>query len=210
MWLYIGSTLLIVALRYYKPPPYTLQSRARRDVCSPRSKFMGLYTPWSVDFLTYKPTTFPPSDDSVRLFWWLQPTFIDSRLRLLCEVCPSFFSHQPKNPYGRTGLCGRGRLKDFGPNWLVMYVHQLTNTHEYQVQTSWCQSFLTVLQHRNYTYRGYIDHPMNTDNAWVETVICPCKHDLKTQNILTKEQLMAEYPWLHDVDLFSHIATESN
>lgn len=108
-------------------------------------------------------------------------------------------NNRPLNPFGRTGLCGRGRFYNWGPNFTVdgvlWRIHNSTlqfvlirrQTGELALPGGHIDAdetpVMTVRRelseevtldenrylHLNVLYTGYVDDPRNTDNAWAET-----------------------------------------
>jgi len=121
----------------------------------------------------------------------------------------------PKNPVGRTGMCGRGLLGKWGPNHaadpIVTRYHPTTgalqvvaiqrkDTHQWAIpggmvdsgekvsvtvkrefmeetgaiedaaeRDHFTQMVDTLFSTGRQVYRGYVDDPRHTDNAWIET-----------------------------------------
>ncbi|VVC91232.1 unnamed protein product [Leptidea sinapis] len=69
----------------------------------------------------------------------------------------------PLNPIGRTGLQGRGVLGRWGPNHAADPI--VTPDKE-----NWKEKFKDFFSKGIEIYRGYVDDPRNTDNAWMETI----------------------------------------
>jgi hypothetical protein len=123
-----------------------------------RTAVQPLRVPWTVKYKDYDPQG-KVKDTS---FWWFNLTHIDGSTRFLVEVSPFTFSKVPFNPFGRTGASGKGVFPHHGPNIMIITI-------------VWSRSlgFLKMIfvKKGTFLYRGYVDHPMNTDNAWVEAVL---------------------------------------
>jgi len=122
----------------------------------------------------------------------------------------------PLNPFGRTGLAGRGVLGKWGANFavdgLITTIHPDTNffqvltivrgdTGETAFPGGMVDANETVYETRNrelaeelsiketdlsnplyekIVYKGYVDDPRNTDNAWMETSVVHAHLSFKT------------------------------
>lgn len=195
---------------------------------------------WSEEFSEYEPVDFtsaailrnPEWADPANpwnIFNWNKLTVVDRRSEMgNYEVIHGI----PRNPVGRTGIKGRGRLGKWGPNhaadpvvtrwktddngkkvkhpeskkFILQFVAiQRSDTNEWAIPGGMCdpgetvsktlkREFLEeaadvvdpVIIKRNKEvakkfddffkkgqniYRGYVDDPRNTDNAWMETVV---------------------------------------
>ncbi|VDN19615.1 unnamed protein product [Gongylonema pulchrum] len=101
--------------------------------------------------------------------------------------------HRPLNPMGRTGIRGRGVLGRWGPNHAADPIVSRIFNGQLQfvaIRRFDCNEWAIpggmvdaeALDGRNYPeldelwckgvelYRGYVDDPRNTDNAWIETL----------------------------------------
>ena len=171
-----GVVVTWAVMRRYRRPLYTTQRYSRMAPDGERkSTVPPLKVPWTVAYPAYSPVWVGPavaaSGGCDRCWWWYL-TYIDGRCRLLCEVSPSVLSALPLNPYGRTGYVGRGLLPRVGGNLLVFTVLRFPNGGLVAMPHpgSLPQRPPPVLS-GTLCYRGYIDHPYNTDNAWVEASI---------------------------------------
>ena len=72
------------------------------------------------------------------------------------------FSRVPMNPMVRTGYSGMGLFPKYGPNQMIV-------TLVYSKTFGFLRAVYT--KRGDCIYRGYIDHPMNTDNAWYEAEV---------------------------------------
>ncbi len=158
-WTSCLATLLVCLWRRYRPPKYSTQKLSRSSELIERAPIEVLKVPWTVKHMSYAPLG--TIDDSCPL-WWFYPTIIDGRTRLLIEVSPFTMRSVPSNPFGRTGAVGKGRLKQYGPNHMSLTVFWSRPGGVHKVCA--VKSGLPL-------YRGYVDHPLNTDNAWVEADI---------------------------------------
>uniref|UniRef100_A0A2K5HHW0 Transient receptor potential cation channel subfamily M member 2 n=1 Tax=Colobus angolensis palliatus TaxID=336983 RepID=A0A2K5HHW0_COLAP len=75
-----------------------------------------------------------------------------------------------ENPMGRTGLRGRGSLSCFGPNHTLYPMATWASLGGFRVLGSEVAPHQGVLALPIQVYKGYMDDPRNTDNAWIETV----------------------------------------
>uniref|UniRef100_A0A2K5DCS9 Nudix hydrolase 9 n=1 Tax=Aotus nancymaae TaxID=37293 RepID=A0A2K5DCS9_AOTNA len=88
---------------------------------------------------------------------------------------------RPRNPAGRTGLVGRGLLGRWGPNHAAdpiitrlkrefgeeaLNSLQKTSAEKREIEEKLHKLFS---QDHLVIYKGYVDDPRNTDNAWMET-----------------------------------------
>jgi hypothetical protein len=180
---------VVFLLRRYKSPEYSVQKYSRSTSIIDRTRILPLRVPWKVKFNDYNPfrtemNTFQP--------WWFRWCFTDGKTRLLCETSAFLFACVPYNPFGRTGASGRGILKYWGPNRVDIVVFMNKTNHI---------GIVNVFYHKitsslNLVHSGYIDHPSNTDNAWIEgNIYVSKKHDLV-------EDVRDDYPWL--VELFKY------
>lgn len=184
----LGVALLV---RRYKLPKYSIQKFSRCTSLINRTIIPPLRVPWKVKFDNYDPVR---TERHEFHFWWFKLCFTDGRTRLLCETSAFLFARVPYNPFGRTGVSGRGIFKYWGPNRFDVVVYTNKNNHIGIVK----KFYHKVKTLRNYSliHSGYIDHPANTDNAWFEGNIYACrKHDLV-------EDIRGDYPWL--VDMFKY------
>ena len=180
---------VVFLLRRYKSPQYSVQKYSRSTSIIDRTKILPLRVPWKVKFNDYHPfrtemNTFQP--------WWFRWCFTDGKTRLLCETSAFLFACVPYNPFGRTGASGRGILKYWGPNRVDIVVFMNKTNHIGIVNVFYHK----ILSSLNLVHSGYIDHPANTDNAWIEgNIYVSKKHDLV-------EDVRDDYPWL--VELFKY------
>lgn len=168
-WVCICIVVAVVARRY-KSPRYSTQRFSRRCDYMQKCQITPLKVPWCVTHKDYRPFG---QISKVSPFWWFHLTQIDGCLRFLVEVSPYMFCRVPFNPFGRTGIIGKGLFPRFGPNHMIITI-------------VWSRTFgflkMVYLKKGKFLYRGYIDHPMNTDNAWVEA-------DIYSLEIMSKEPL---------------------
>ena len=151
-------------VRRYRPPPYSTQRFSRTRIGSVmKSTVPPLKVPWTVAHPTYSPVCTGPTVPHE--FWWFNRTFIDGRLRFLCEISPRLLTALPINPYGRTGATGLGTLQHMGANSVVFTV--LRTSNGFVAQPHPTQKTRPPVR-GTLIWRGYVDHPYNTDNAWVE------------------------------------------
>ena len=167
--------------RRYRLQRYSTQTFSRRSDLIEKAQLPPLKIPWNVKYPDYKPL----GEISETRFWWLDLTFIDGRMRFLIEVSPFTFCRVPFNPFGRTGVQGKGLLPYFGPNSMIITIFWSPN-----------KGFLKMIYLKRgcLLYRGYLDHPMNTDNAWIEASI----YSLEVQDF--PESFAEECPdWLESI-----------
>lgn len=164
MWRIMFLTLVLTILsvyvtRRYKCKNYSTQKYSRRCDYMQKSQVSPLKVPWKVRYDGYDPLG---EEDARVSCWWFRLTFVDGRMRFLVEVSPYVFCRAPYNPLGRTGVMGNGLFPQCGPNYMIMTI-------------LWSDTlgFLKLINGKEgvHLYRGYVDHPMNTDNAWVEADI---------------------------------------
>ncbi|XP_070651869.1 transient receptor potential cation channel subfamily M member 2 isoform X3 [Bos indicus] len=147
--------------------------------------------PWETEFLMYNPPFYTanrkdkdlvdPVGDALEPLSRISYNAVDGPLdRRSFHGVYTVRDGLPLNPMGRTGLRGRGDLSRFGPN------HTLQ-----PVITRWRRSLDGAICRKNVkkmlevlvvkhgpsehwmlpgVYKGYMDDPRNTDNAWIETV----------------------------------------
>lgn len=159
--MFLGYVAVIVCVwicRRYRSERYFTQKYSRRCDYVKKAKLSALRVPWSVAYPEYKPL----GTIGTGSFWWFNLSYIDGHARFLVEVSPYIFCSVPFNPLGRTGAVGKGVFPHTGVNSIILTI-------------VWSRSlgFLKMLAFQKGTlmYRGYLDHPMNTDNAWVEASI---------------------------------------
>ena len=147
--------------RRYKPPKYSIQKHSRSSLYMQKKSVAPRDVPWVVRLHNYTPIV-RENENELCLWWWFRKTRIDGRRRFLLEISPDSFSRMPTNPFGRTGLAGRGKLALTGPNVITMTI-------------IWSKllGFMRIAYTKKgeHIYTGYIDHPMNTDNAWIEAEV---------------------------------------
>lgn len=160
MWEFVVPTALCLGyvLRRYKIQRYSTQKFSRRCDYMDKSAVAPLMVPWRVKHNDYNPL----GEVNETKFWWFHLTRVDGGIRFLIEVCPFTFHHVPVNPFGRTGIIGKGLFPHYGPNNMTLTI-------------VWSKTIgflkLVYLKKGKFWYTGYLDHPMNTDNAWVEATI---------------------------------------
>ena len=189
--MYLIITLILGTaffLRRYKTPVYSIQKFSRSNCLMNKTRVLPLSVPWKVKINNYDAT---PTEKKKFHLWWFKLCFTDGRRRFLFETSAYLFAYVPYNPLGRTGVSGRGILKYWGPNRVDIVVFVNRNNHISKVNMFYDKfkaSRDIVLMHS-----GYIDHPANTDNAWLEgNVYMFRKHDLV-------EDVRENYPWLVDI-----------
>ena len=210
------------------------------DVYPKRTEFDDEYVPWSTPLLKYAPPDYTAPEvrknaittrsasNARKIVQWADPTLIDmanaeglsARHTFESPITFDPDSLRPRNPRGRTGLAGRGRLGRWGANHavdpIVTRYHPRTNqlqvvvvrrrdTNEWALPGKFLvtgegvptglrnafepkamnfkgqrqeedrmrllldELFVDDIAERT-VYKGYVDDPRNTDNAWVETV----------------------------------------
>ena len=159
MWVFFSAALFVgYVLRRYKVQRYSTQKFSRRCDCIKKTAVVPLKVPWIVKHNDYNPL----GDAKETMFWWFHLTRVDGSIRFLVEVSPYMFCRVPFNPFGRTGVVGKGLFAYCGPNNITLTI-------------ICCKSlgFLKVvyLKKGKLLYTGYLDHPMNTANAWFEATI---------------------------------------
>jgi hypothetical protein len=158
-WTIVSLTVIGVHFfRRYKTQNYATQKFSRRNDYMRKTEFSPLKVNWNVKFEDYKPL----GKIRVTRFWWFDRTNIDGKKRLLIEVSPYTFCCAPFNPFGRTGIIGEGLFPHTGPNYQI-----------FTIVWSRTLGFLKMMHVRkgNFFSQGYLDHPLNTDNAWIEADI---------------------------------------
>lgn len=156
MWVSLSVVLLFCySLRRYRVPRYATQKFSRRCEYIKRTAVAPLKVPWSVANKDYDPM----GQIKDTTFWWFNLTHIDGGTRFLIEISPFTFSKVPFNPFGRTGVSGKGMFPHYGPNNMIM-------TIVWSRFLGFCK--IIFAKKGKFLYRGYVDHPFNTDNAWVE------------------------------------------
>lgn len=82
-----------------------------------------------------------------------------------------------KNPYGRTGLLGQSLFDKYGPNRFIisLIITEKTNKkfillkkNQYNKWELPKTKYLKKNIHYSRLDRAYLDHPLNTDDAWIE------------------------------------------
>lgn len=159
MWLVVSATLcLCYVLRRYRNNQYFTQRFSRKCDYIQKAAVAPLKVPWGVKYCDYRPL----GEIKETLFWWFNLTRVDGTVRFLIEVSPYTFCRVPVNPLGRTGVVGKGLLPHYGPNRMTLTI-------------LWSKTlgFLKVVYSKKGTllFTGYLDHAMNTDNAWIEATI---------------------------------------
>ena len=179
----LGGALLYAlrSLRAFRVPRHFAQRYSRDDWMQQRSRVRASLVPWRVRHPDYRPViSGAPAAD----FWWFRRTFADGTCRFLFEVSPKTFALMPTNPYGRTGCRGLGKLKRPGGNFV-----------RFTVIRSPLQSFIRLVEDGGgfQIYTGYIDHPLNTDNAWLEGTV--------SVRYVEGEYFSSEFcePWLRSI-----------
>ncbi|XP_065281719.1 ADP-ribose pyrophosphatase, mitochondrial isoform X3 [Dermacentor albipictus] len=177
--------------------PRTMRVHAKcRGATYPGTDVQRLYVPenkvpWTVEWPDYKPPEF--SIPALSSKPWADPELganfspcwnaLDGNVdRRSHEGTYAVVEGKPLNSHGRTGLSGRGRLGRWGPNHAGdPIVTRWKRDAEGMKVINQC-SQLPVLQFVAIArrdsgewaipgvYKGYVDDPRNTDNAWMETV----------------------------------------
>ena len=170
MWIVVSVIVISFYFwRKYKPQKYSTQKYSRWCDYIEKTQLTPLKVPWNVHYEDYTPL----GEIDENYIWWFNLTFIDGRARFLIEVSPYTFRGVPVNPLGRTGVIGRGLFSHSGPYSVLITI-------------SWSKisGFLSMsfTKGDNFLYRGYLDHPMNTDNAWMEATIYYTVKDTQLQD----------------------------
>jgi ADP-ribose pyrophosphatase len=210
---------------------------------------------FNVDFPDYKPTEFTHpvvnAESEKAPKGWADPmetgTITDLAKRDSYEY-PHYSMDKttklPLNPWGRTGMTGRGLLGRFGPNHaadpIVTRVHDgkiqmvaikrkdtgawaipggmvdagenvsVTLKREFEEEAgnvpddekeAFKKDMDDLFRNGKTVYKGYVDDPRNTDNAWMETVVVhfKCSADLGEKLKLSAGDDASHVKWL-DVD----------
>ncbi|XP_075140952.1 transient receptor potential cation channel subfamily M member 2 [Leptodactylus fuscus] len=200
-----------------------------RNIHYPDSDVMRFPVPdekvsWKVEFVIYNPPFYTtirkdkhfhdPYTDSPETLQKINYNTIDGTINRQ-SYCATYVVQDglPLNPFGRTGLRGRGSLCWFGPNHAIHYIitqwkrnkdgsisrkksmkqleilaikhissehwalpggslepgetlpHKLKRIIKYK----FLETFHNLLNESVEVYKGYVDDPRNTDNAWIET-----------------------------------------
>lgn len=153
----MALTTFWYVVRRYRTPSYHTHKFSRNTMYMNKSLISPLKVSWLVKFEDYRPLGSPCEQKN--LSWWFQTTRVDGRTRFLVEVSPHSFSFVPINPIGRTGVIGKGLFPKLGPNNICI-----------TVVWSRKQGLLNMayVKEGKHVYTGYLDHPLNTDHAWVE------------------------------------------
>ena len=160
IWSFVSVVILFTAYicRRYRCQVYSTQRFSRQCDYMEKTKLAPLKVPWSVKYKGYEPL----GEINESMFWWFNLTSIDGKIRFLFEVSPYTFCRVPFNPFGRTGVIGKGLFPRSGPNNMIITI-------------VWSKTLgflkMLYLQKGELLYSGYLDHPMNTDNAWVEATV---------------------------------------
>lgn len=159
MWVFVSAALFVgYILRRYKAVIYSTQKHSRRCDYIKKNAVVPLKVPWTVRYNDYSPI----GEINETMFWWFHLTRVDGGIRFLVEVSPYTFCRVPFNPLGRTGAVGKGLFPHYGPNNMTL-----------TIVWSKYSGFLKYIPFKKgkFLYMGYLDHPMNTDNAWIEAII---------------------------------------
>ncbi|XP_069589865.1 transient receptor potential cation channel subfamily M member 2 [Ranitomeya imitator] len=210
--------------------------------------------PWQVEFSIYNPPFYTairkdksfhdPYTDSLETLEKIKYNTFDGNINRQ-SYCVTYVVKDglPLNPFGRTGLKGRGSLSWFGPNhaihpiitqWKrnndgsisrkkskkmleILAIKHISSEHwslpggslgpeetlphklKRILKYKFLEKFQQLLNESIEVYKGYVDDPRNTDNAWIETTALSLhfeRHDdplLKelSQNLQTHEQEIA-------------------
>ncbi len=156
--MFVSALCLGYVLRRYKIQRYSTQKFSRRCDYMEKTAVAPLKVPWRVKYHDYNPL----GEVNETKFWWFNLTRVDGGIRFLIEVSPYMFCRVPVNPFGRTGIVGKGLFPHYGPNNMILTI-------------VWSKTVgflkLVYLKKGTFLYTGYFDHPMNTDNAWIEASI---------------------------------------
>jgi hypothetical protein len=174
-----------VAARRFKRPLYPMQKFSRSRQYFKKAEVLPLRVPWTVRYSDYAPVETERTDQP--LPWWFRASRADGRRRFLCETSAFLFARVPYNPYGRTGASGRGVLKHWGPNRITVVVFMNRDNHMGRVSVAYD---VVPVSGARLLHAGYVDHPANTDNAWLEGCVYV---DLSR---LEGGDVREEYPWL--------------
>lgn len=183
---YVITTTAIIYwffFRRFQPPRYPAQKFSRSGQFLARSAVPPLRVSWSVAFTDYTPI----NNGALTEFWWFRKTKLDGKVRFLIEVSSKIFSKMPVNPYGRTGATGNGLLTRLGPNEITITV-MWSRTQGYLRKSN--VAFGKMI------FCGYVDHPLNTDNAWIEAQIFINEVDMPQDWPYEKEE---PEPWLKKI-----------
>uniref|UniRef100_A0A4W3H5R4 Transient receptor potential cation channel, subfamily M, member 2 n=1 Tax=Callorhinchus milii TaxID=7868 RepID=A0A4W3H5R4_CALMI len=101
--------------------------------------------PWEVEFSEYNPPNYTCEN-------------VDD-----CNSTTACF----RNPLGRTGLRGRGKLRLFGPNHMM---DPIITRLRLILSLKMLGKIQTLMKESIEVKRGYVDDPNNTDNAWIENL----------------------------------------
>jgi hypothetical protein len=187
MWATCAGTVFVGwwwLFRRFRPPRYSVQKWARTSRLLRRVEVIPLCVPWSVQLDSYTPAT---CNLDGLYFWWFRLSRMDGRLRFLVEVCPYPFSRLPHNPHGRTGTSGRGVLGRYGANNCPVTVDWSPILGFVRVHD--CH----LVSKEKRVFYGFCDHPLNTDNAWVEA-------DIRVRIVDDCDGTRYPCPpWLHDI-----------
>jgi hypothetical protein len=194
------AAVVAFSWRRYKSNYYSIQKFSRSTSLIDKTTILPLRVPWKVKFNDYNPIR---TERNTFQLWWFRLCLTDGKTRLLCETSAFLFSYVPYNPLGRTGASGRGTLKYWGPNRVDIVVFMNKTNHIGQVNVFNHKITTSFFNHKittslNLVHSGYIDHPANTDNAWLEGKIYMSK---VLQDDLV-EDVTEAYPWL--VDMFKY------
>lgn len=164
---------------------------------------------WSVEVGNYTPPYYVApvvieNDESVNPMGWAEPENYELiKNKVFNSYCgPMQFDNDgyPLNPFGRTGLKGRGLLGKWGPNFaadpiitrvnansqLEMLAIQRKDTRQWAIPGGMVDSgelasqtlqrelkeeagIVLNLSEAETIFKGYVDDPRNTDNAWMES-----------------------------------------
>lgn len=155
-----------------------------------------LRVPWKIPYPTYAPACVLEGDDGVGaasdegLWSWavrwnarvqqaFRPVYVSiSDRRWHAQMGGGCLSSTPRNPSGRTGVAGRGHLPHLGGNAMIVIVSRHgASTFEMMVPVSTdalarlARLTARVLPMCELVHFGFVDHPRNTDNAWVEAAV---------------------------------------
>lgn len=182
-----------LGVRRNAPPPAMRRVTNRGGAYECRTVVPPLRVPWTIAFPKYAPTCAPAcesgeivSAEAVRASRWsarlhlaFRPVYLSiSDRRWHAQLYGGCLSSTPRNPSGRTGISGRGHLPNLGGNAMIVVVSRHgASTFEMMVPVSTdalarlARLTSRVLPMCKLAHFGYVDHPYNTDNAWVEAAV---------------------------------------
>ncbi|UJR30673.1 hypothetical protein I4U23_018197 [Adineta vaga] len=124
------------------------------------------YSSWNVSFPNYDPMKFSLKK------------FISLNGKLLS-----------KNPHGRTGLQGQGFFENVGPNYYIISIILTKKNSILLIKNSFNRYELPKSRSLKKTFHYhtldivYLDHPLNTDDAWIEIQIILIRKSSRNRSI---------------------------